>query len=356
MTGYWVVVIPVMRDPLANDFTLAFISARIGIEQGWNHIYSLSLQHQLFVHLRPGVFFNDGQRYLAPPPLAWVTALLTGLGAANAFYAWLAASVAAIAGCWWLAAPGRGLPRWIWLVGAFAWYPVLYALQYGQPAPLVLLAVLGCWKLAEKDMPYRAGLVLALGTGLKPQLVLAVPIVLLFSGRWRIVAAWALVLAVLASVSIAMLGAGGLADYRSLLLEAQALPNNRYFTLAFLLGPGPLSYGAQAIVLAAAAAGAYVNRGASTGRVVALGLVGCALGASYWHVQDFTVLLGAAWLFWRDDPPLWQRAWLLVVALTIELAWPLGPIPLLVALAIWFAFLLTPSRSRSRAEALTASV
>ena len=76
-------------------------------EHGWTHIYSLSLQHQLFGELRPGVFFNDGQRYLAPPPLAWVTALLTGLGAANAFYAWLVISVAAIVGCWWLAAPGR---------------------------------------------------------------------------------------------------------------------------------------------------------------------------------------------------------------------------------------------------------
>jgi len=213
--------------------------------------------------------------------------------------------------------------------------------------------VLACWKLAEKDMPYRAGLVLALGTGLKPQLVLAVPIVLLFSGRWRIVLAWAAGLAVLAAVSIAVLGAGGLADYRNLLAEAQALPNNRYFTLAYLLGPGPLSYVAQGVVLAAAAGGAYINRRASTGRVIALGLVAGAFGASYWHLQDFMVLLGAAWLFWRDDPPLWQRAWLVSVALTIELAWPLGPIPLLAALAIWFAFLLTPSRSRSRAKAVT---
>ena len=346
-------VIPITRDPLANDFTLAFISARIGLEHGWTNIYSLSLQHQLFGQLRPGVFFNDGQRYLAPPPLAWVTALLTGLGAANAFYAWLVISVAAIVGCWWLAAPGRALSRWMWLVGAFAWYPVLYALQYGQPAPLVLLAVLACWKLAEKDMPYRAGLVLALGTSLKPQLVLAVPIVLLFSGRWRIALAWAAGLAVLAAVAIAMLGAGGLADYRSLLAEAQTLPNNRYFTLAFLLGPGPLSYVAQGVVLAAAAGGAYINRRASTGRVIALGLVAGAFGASYWHLQDFMVLLGAAWLFWRDDPPLWQRAWLVSVALTIELAWPLGPIPLLVALGIWFAFLLAPSRRRSRARAIT---
>ena len=35
-------------NPLASDFPLAFIAARIGIEHGWDHIYSLTLQHQLF--------------------------------------------------------------------------------------------------------------------------------------------------------------------------------------------------------------------------------------------------------------------------------------------------------------------
>jgi hypothetical protein len=342
------VFIPVARDPLANDFTLVFISARIGLEHGWSQIYSLALQHQLFTVVRPGVFFNDGQRYLAPPPLAWITAPLTPLGPANAFYVWLAILVASLVAAWWLAAPGTGPNRWLWLIGAFAWYPVLYALQYGQPAPLVLLAVMASWRLGEAQRPLAAGAAMALGTSLKPQLALAVPLVLLLSGRWRIVAAWTAVSALLAAASLAMLGSSGLADYRSLLAEAQTLPNNRYFTLAYVLGPGPLSYTAQAAVLLAAAAAAWANRRASTGRVIALGLVASAFGASYWHLQDFTVLLGAAWLFWRDDPPLWQKAWLAVAALTIELAWPLRPIPLLIALAAWFVFLCLPRPAESR--------
>lgn len=340
------VVVPVGRDPLANDFMLVYIAARIGFEHGWSHIYSLALQHQYFGELRPGVFFNDGQRFIAPPPLAWLTAPLTVFGPSAAFYIWLAISIAALVAAWRLAAPG-----WIWLIGAFAWYPVLYALQYGQPAPLVLLSVAGCWWLAERGRPYAAGLVLAMGTSLKPQLVLAVPLVLLFAGRWRIVAACAVATTVLAAISLATLGSSGLTDYRSLLAEAQTLPNNRYFTLAYVLGPGPVSYVAQAVVLVLAAAGAYLNRSASIGRLIALGLVAGAFGASYWHLQDFTVLMGAAWLHWRDNPPAWQRAWLAVTAMTMELAWPLTPLPLLIALAVWLGLICVPARSPSPAPA-----
>src|SRR5207247_10395622 len=90
----------------------------------------------------------------------------------------------------WLGAPGGGLGKAVWLIGAIAWYPVLYALQYGQPALVVLLAAIACWRLAEGGKPYLAGLALAVGTSFKPQLVLAVPLVLLLGGRWRIVAAW----------------------------------------------------------------------------------------------------------------------------------------------------------------------
>ena len=337
---------PVSNDPLANDFTLVFIAARIGLEHGWSHVYSLTLQHQYFTQLRPGVFFNDGQRFIAPPPIAWLTAPLTMLAPPAGFYVWLAISIAALVAAWWIAAPGAGLQRWTWLLAVFAWYPVLYALQYGQPAPLVLLAVAGCWVFAERKRSYVAGILLALGTVLKPQLVLAVPLVLLFAGRLRIFGAWAVTVAVFAAVSLATLGAGGLADYRSLLAEAQTLPNNRYFTLAFVLGPGALSYVAQAVVLVAASAGAYVNRSASIGSLVALGLVAGAFGAGYWHLQDFAVLMGAAWLHWRDNPPAWQRAWLAVTAVTMELAWPLTPLPLLIATGVWVAMLVLPRRRR----------
>jgi Glycosyltransferase family 87 len=342
-----VVVVPTARDPLANDFTLVFIGARIGLEQGWSHIYNLALQHQLFTELRPGVFFNDGQRYLAPPPLAWLTLPLYPLGPAGAFYAWTLISLVALVAAWWIAAPGAGARRWIWLLAAVAWYPVLYGLAYGQPALLVMLAAVVAWKLLESGRPYAAGVVLAIGMSLKPQLMLALPLVLLAAGRWRVLAAWAITLGVLAAASILAIGPGGLSDYRSLLAEAQLLVNNRYFTSAYLFGPGLLSYVLQAIVLAAAAVSAYRQRQGSTSRLFALAIVASAAGATYWHLQDFTVLLAAAWLFWRGDPPVWQRAWLVIVALTVELAWPLTPLPLLLAIAVWFAFMCAPERPRT---------
>jgi len=345
ITGYWV-LLPVTRDPLDTDFTLVFIAVRTGFEHGWSRIYSLALQHQLFTALRPGVFFNDGQRYIAPPPLAWVTVPLYPLGPAGAFYTWTFISLVALVAAWWIAAPGSGARRWIWLVAAVAWYPVLYGIAFGQPALVVMLAAVAAWKLLGSGRPYAAGAVLAIGMSLKPQLVLALPLVLLAAGRWRVLAAWAVTIGVLAAVSLITLGASGLNDYRSLLAEAQSLVNNRYFTSAYILGPGAASYLFQAAVLVAAAVAAYLQRHAADSRLFALAIVASAFGATYWHLQDFTVLLAAAWLFWQGDPPASQRAWLVVVALTVELAWPLTPLPLLIAIAVWFAFMCAPERPR----------
>jgi hypothetical protein len=345
---------PVTRDPLANDFTLVFIAVRIGLEHGWSHVYSLPLQHQLFGELRPGVFFNDGQRFIAPPPLAWLTLPLAPLGAAAAFYAWTVISVAALVAAWWLGAPGQGLARGAWLIGALAWYPVLYEISYGQPALLVLLAVVASWRLAEAGRASAAGVVLAFGMALKPQLVLGVPLVLFAAGRWRVFAAWAVAIAGLAAASLATLGGIGLADYRSLLSEAQALPNNRYFTLAYVLGPGPFGYAAEVVVLVVAAASAYLQRGEGLARLFALGLVATTFGTTYWHLQDYAILLAAAWLFWRSGPPWWQRAWIGVVAIAGELAWPLTPLPMLAALAVWLLMLVVPRQTANRPASITA--
>jgi hypothetical protein len=66
------------------------------------------------------------------------------------------------------------------------------------------------------------------------------------------------------------------------------------------------------------------------------------LGSTYWHLQDFTILVIAAWLFWRDHPAAWQRWLLLLVAIAGELAWPLTPLPILIGVAVWFACLVMP--------------
>jgi hypothetical protein len=313
-------------------------------------VYSLGLQHQLFTQLRPNAPFGDGERFLSPPPAAWLLIPLTLVGPSAAFFAWLALSAAALVAAWWLGAPGKGWVRDLWLLGAIAWYPVLYSLSLGQPVTLVLLGVIACWRLAEAGKPYLAGAALALSV-LKPQLVIAVPLVLLSAGRWRIAAGCAGTMAMLAAASLVMVGAQGVSDYRSLLAEAQGVVNNRYFTWAYVVGPGATSYVVEAAVIALGVVAAYLNRRAALARLIALGVLTSMLSATYWHLQDFAILVGAAWLFLYDEPPSWQRAWLVVVAVTAELAWPLTPLPVLVAVAVWF-FMLAVPRTESRRTGL----
>jgi len=344
-------VVPLRRDILDNDLTLIYIGIRIALEHGWSHIYSLALQHDLFAQLRPHADFNDGERFVSPPPFAWLVLPLTTFGPAGAVYAWLGISLAALAAAWWLAAPGgTWAVRALWLLAALAWYPLLYGLSLAQPELVVLLIVAAAWRLAEAEKPYVTGIVLGLSV-IKPQLTLLLPLVLLCAGRWRVALSWAITAAVLALASVAVIGPQGLSDYTNLLREAQHVTNNRYFTLAYLLGPDALSYVAQGVVVVVAVIAAYVNRASSHARLFALGLVATTLGATYWHLQDFTILVLAAWLYWRDHPPAWQRWWLLVIAMTAEFAWPLTPLPLLLAVAVWFATLVAPSRTRSAVAA-----
>ncbi len=340
-------MVPLRREILDNDLTLIYIGARIGIEHGWTHIYSLAFQHQLFTELRPSAPFNDGERFISPPPTAWVLVPLTFLGAAGTVYVWLAASVIALVAAWWIAAPGSVRSRILWLIAAFAWYPVQYSLSLAQPDVIVLLAAVACWKLADRGRPYLAGAVLGVSV-LKPQLTLALPIVLLAAGRWRIAAAWAVTVGVLAVVSVLVIGQQGWNDYRGLLADAEHVANNRYFTLAYVFGPGGLSYGVQGLLSVIALAGAYMNRRSGLARLFALGLVTSALGATYWHLQDYAILVGAAWLFWRDQAPAWQRWWLLVVAVGGELGWPLTPLPILIGLTVWLVYTAVPERPTPR--------
>jgi hypothetical protein len=154
----------------------------------------------------------------------------------------------------------------------------------------VLAVIAAGWRLAEAGRPYLAGLVLGLST-MKPQLTLLLPVVLLAAGHWRIACGWLAGAAILTVVSLAAVGGQGVADYRALLDGAQKVINNRYFTLAYVLGPGTLSYVAQGVVAAVGLIGGYLNRRASLARVFVLALVASTLGATYWHLQDFVILV-----------------------------------------------------------------
>ena len=349
-TGYYVVLVPLQREILDNDLTLVYIGARVGLEHGWSHLYSLDLQHQLFAQLRPHQVFHTGEWYISPPPYAWLVVPLAWLGPAALTYIWLALLLSALMAAWWLAAPGDRVSRGLWLMGALAWYPVLYGISLVQPDLFVLLIVAVAWRMSKAGRPYLAGAVLGLSV-LKPTLALALPLVLLAAGRWRLFIGYAAVAVTLAVLSLLVIGPQGFADYRSLLSMEQAVPNNRYFTLAYPLGPGALSYVAAGVVTVAGVAAAFAGRRDSDERIFALGIVTTVLSATYWHLQDFTILILASWLFWRTSPPLWQQAWLLIVAITAEFAWGFTPLPLLIALVVWFVLLAAPRTSQVSAAA-----
>jgi len=351
-TGWFVVVLPLRADPLANDLTQVYIAVSIARDHGWSHIYSLVLQQDLFERLRPHAVWNDGAWFTPAPPYAWLVFPLTLLGAAGAVYSWLAISLLSLVAAWWVAGPGQGRARVLWLLGALAWYPVLYGLSLVQPGLVMTAIVAVAWRLGESRRPYLAGAVLGLSV-IKPQLVLVLPVVLLTAGRWRILLPWAAIGAALALLSVLALGSTGLQDYMATLAHQGQMANNRYFTLAYLTGPGPLGYVASGAVMAVAVVGAYLNRRASLARLFALGIVASTLAATYWHLQDFTILVLAAWLFWRDHPPAWQRACLLVTVVGGEFAWGVTPLPVLIGVTLWLGFLVTPRVSQPATAAAT---
>jgi hypothetical protein len=354
ITGYWILK-PVFEDPLDEDTLFVVMGARIGLEQGWNHLYDIALQRHYYAMMAPELPFTDLARYLHPPPLAVLAIPLTLIPLAAAFWVGFGAQLTSLVATWWVAAPGRGFEpsRTLYLLGALAWYPVLYQLRTGQPVLLIALALALCWRLGEANRPWLAGIVLAFCT-IKPQLTFWVAPCLLLAGHWRIALAWAGTAGVLAIGSLALIGSTGLHDYIALLDFASTVTFNRFFTLAFVFVTVPASTAAELVVAAFGLFAAYRMRGAPLARIMALGIVTSMLAIPYDHLHDFAILVPAALLFLRTDPPSWQRAWLLVVWITFEFAWPLHPIPMLIAQAGWLLMLALPQWSRRPANQLTA--
>src|SRR4029077_2974594 len=149
-------------------------------------------------------------RYISPPPVAWLALPFTLLPFPIAYLLWSALLLAALAGTWYLAAPGAGRLRLIHLLAALAWLPVIYALQLGQPGLFVALGVAGSYALLRSNRPFLSGLPLGVIL-LKPQLGFLLPIALLAGGRFRAVAGAAVSIGVLVVASGVNVGPDGMA-------------------------------------------------------------------------------------------------------------------------------------------------
>jgi hypothetical protein len=317
-------------DRFHNDFTFYVAAARIGIKHGWSSLYDLSIQQAELDALGSRIHIAELARYISPPPVAWLALPLTPLPYEVGYWVWSALLLSALALTWYVAAPGHGRERLIYLAAALGWLPVIYALQLGQPGLFVALGVGGSYALLRSGRPFVAGLALG-ALALKPQLAFLVPAALLLTGKSRAFWGSVIALGVLAGVSAVALGPSGLAEYTARLNFAASVPVNREMTLAPLLGSLAVTRVVQVTIAVWSLVLVYRLRRRATEWIFIAPLVGGLLASPYLHLDDLVMLGLAGWLYLRTDrKPRWAWVFPLGVALAVEGLPVWGPLPMIV--------------------------
>jgi len=316
-------------DHFHNDFTFYYAAARIGVTHGWQSIYDLNLQQAQLDALGSRITIAELARYISPPPVAWLAVPFTWLPYPIAYLLWSALLLAALAGTWYLAAPGTGRVRLIHLVAALAWLPVIYALQLGQPGLFVALGVAGSYALLRKHRPFLSGLALGVIV-LKPQLGFLLPIALLAGGRFRAVLGAAVSIGLLVVASGVNVGPDGMAAYAERLSFAADVPVNRQLTLALVIGGLAAARLVQGAIAIWALALAFRLRKQPLEWMYVLALLGGLLATPYLHLDDLVMLGLAVWLYLRiPGRPRWAWAFVFALVIAAEGIPEWGPLPLI---------------------------
>ena len=328
-------------EPIGIDFHTYEAAARVGVHDGWSHIYDQSLVAAAQKELVPG---QIAQPFLSPPPTAWLAALLVPLPYWPSFYLWAGFTLVAFALALLWSSRDRGLVRWVGATAVLAPWWVLHAVHLGQVVPLVAAGVVLSWRFVRERQDVAAGLALAL-LFVKPNTAILVPLALLVAGRYRLFAMVAALAAAVAVIALVTMGTAGISAYLSQLTGT--LPSGAdSLTLERALGvSGPIALGLRVIIVALSLIVAFRLRG-SPGLVIAAGTLGSLLVAPYLHGSDLCLLGVAAWLVWEERPALVWRlpiaaGWLIASPFVFLSTvgpnldrWPLIELALLAALVL----------------------
>ena len=337
----------VIKTPWQLDFSDFYFAARTGLAHGWAQMYNTSLS-------MPALYAATGNwfPYQHSPVLAWLLVPLSLLPYALALTIWDGFLFGCYLFCWRLLAPGSTGRRLLLLVAGLALYPVALGLALGQPTMLVLAGVCLCWWLLGHNRPVLAAAALAL-IAVKPQSSFLVPFALLFAGRIRLFAGWAVISVVLAGLAVLALGLQGLQDWQHAIAIALQLPGIRFNSVASVIGPGLLATAVSIVAAGIAMVIGWLARRDGPELPIAAGLSGSVLASPYLSVVDLSALLIAAWLILRLDPPGWLKTLMVVAYLPFFFANALfmhGPFLLLEC--AWLIALLVFAISRRRGRDL----
>jgi hypothetical protein len=327
-------------QPIGIDFHTYMAAARVGLEDGWSHIYDQALVAAQQTSLAPN---QRAQPFLSPPPVAWAAATLAGLPFKWAYLVWAILTICAMgAAVAWTGTNGlRGRALALVVVVGTVW--VLQADYLGQVVLLVAAGLVVTWRLLREDHEVTAGLVLVLVL-FKPNTVFLVPACLLASGRLRTFVTWIVASAVAAGLVLATTGSHELISYIGQLQHPP--PGTDALTLEAALGVGgPAALALRVAIVGVVLVGAWRVR-FLPGLVIALGIIGSLLITPYIHLVDLCLLAAAGWITWGERASLIWRlplaaSWLLASPL-VDISglgprqnrWPLLELGWLIALGL----------------------
>jgi Glycosyltransferase family 87 len=301
-------------EPLGIDFHTYEAAARVGLEQGWSHIYD---QARVAVEQKALDPVEVAQPFLSPPTVAWLAAALAPLPYQVSFYIWASLTLVAFVGALAWSALSRGPARWILVGAAVAPWWLFEAVHVGQVVPLVAAGMAIAWRLLREDRNVAAGLALSLLL-LKPNTAFVVPFALLAAGRYRTFVTFSASGAALAVIALLTLGGDGVSAYLSQ-LTGPLPPGADALTFEGALGVrGDVATALRVVIIATVLVSAFRLRG-SPGQVLVVGILGSLVAVTYLHASDLCLLTVAAWIVWEERPAL---AWRLPMAAGWLLASP----------------------------------
>jgi hypothetical protein len=215
-----------------------------------------------------------------------------------------------------------------------AFPPVLITITHGQTSFLVA-ALLGLGALLVRERPWLAGALFGLAV-IKPQFGLLVPVVLVLTGEWRVIASAAITTALLALASTLAFGPQVWADWLHVSSAAQLAMDNgavgyakmqSLFAAAMLLGvQSGVAYalqGALTLAVVAAVARASWQRRYDLS-LAALMLAGALLATPF--VLDYDMVLLGFPLIWLavQDFRSWEKLILALAFVAPAFARPLA--------------------------------
>lgn len=336
--------------PLGTDFLAFWSASRLALSGQAASAYDIA---QIYQVERAAMPVDPGlSTFLYPPPFLLLCLPLGLIGYWPALAMWLAATgslFVAVARRWLAGVQARTLT-------VLAFPAVIVNAGHGQNGFLTA-ALMGGGLLMIERRPWLAGAMLGMLV-IKPQIALALPILVLASGRWRVMMGAAASAAALCAASLLAFGGGvwegffsGQAVGRAILEQGLVEPGKMVSVFAMLrvLGFGSgAAYGVQTVAALAAAALIVLvcRRSSEGGAQAAAGAAATPLISPFFLDYDLTLLaFPLAWLlgeglrrgFFRYEKLVLALAFVLPLVarpLALTLGAPVAPLAVFALLAL----------------------